>query len=197
LEEAMSTAVSMITPEELLQMGDEGKGYELVNGELKELDVSARSSRIGGQFYRQLENYSRSHTPCWVFPPETGFRCFATNPSQVRKPDTSFIALDRLSRQEYEEDGFIEVVPDLVAEVISPNDNAEDLGIKIDEWLRAGVKVVWEVYPATLTVRSHLPGNIITLFRATDTLTSPEVLPGFACLVADLFRLPGEPVPSA
>jgi Uma2 family endonuclease len=193
----MSTTATIVTPEDLLQMGDEGKGYELVNGDLKELDVSARSSRVGGQVYRQLENYSRTQTPGWAFPPETGFRCFADDPGKVRKPDTSFIAIDRLSPQEYEEEGFLEVVPDLVAEVISPNDNAEDLEIKIKEWITAGVKVLWEIYPATSVVRAHQPGNTITLFRATDTLTAPDLLPGFACPVADLFRLPGEPNPSA
>ena len=192
----MSAALSMITPEELLQMGDVGKGYELVNGKLKKLNVSARSSRIGGQIYRQLEDYARSHTPCWVFPPETGFRCFVTHQSRVRKPDTSLIALERLSREEYEEDGFIEVVPDLIVEVVSPNDNAEDLEIKIEEWLEAGVKVLWEIYPARRTVRVHRVNHPIAKLFANDTLTCPELLPGFACTVADLFRLPGEPAPS-
>jgi Uma2 family endonuclease len=193
----MSTTTTIITPEDLLQIPDQGKGYELIDGELKELDGSARSSRVGGQIYRQLENHSQTHTPGWVFPPETGFRCFATERGQVRKPDTSFISLGRLSREEYKEDGFIEVVPDLVAEVISPNDNAEDVEIKIEDWLAAGVKVVWEVYPGTGVVRAHRPDNTITLFRGADTLIAPDVLPGFACPVADLFRLPGEPIPSA
>jgi Uma2 family endonuclease len=193
----MSTTATIITPEDLLQMRDQGKGYELVNGKLKDLKVSTRSSRVGGQIYRQLENFSETQRPGWVFPPETGFRCFATDPSQVRKPDTSFITLDRFTKEVYEEEGFISVVPDLVAEVISPIDNAEEVEIKIEGWLNAGVKVVWEIYPATSTVRAHRPDNTIALFRAADTLTAPDLLPGFACPVADLFRLPGEPVPSA
>jgi len=192
-EEAMSTVLSKITPDDLLQMGDEGKGFELVKGELMELNLSARSSRIGGQIYRQLENYSRSQSPGWAFPPETGFRCFRTDPDRVRKPDAAFIALQRFTRDEYEEEGFIEVVPDLVAEVISPDDNAEEVEIKIEAWLEAGVKVLWEVYPATCSIRAYRPDNTITLFRITDTLSASDLLPGFACPVADLFKLPGEP----
>ncbi|MDB5311639.1 MAG: hypothetical protein JWO38_5841 [Gemmataceae bacterium] len=185
-----------MTPDDLLRMPDGGKGFELVDGELRELNVSARSSRVGGQVYHRLENYSRTHTPGWVFPPETGFRCFADAPGRVRKPDTAFVSLSRMTPAEYESEGFIEIVPDLVAEVISPNDNAEDVEDKIEEWLAAGVNTVWEIYPANRVIRAYRPAGTITLFRVSDTLTAEGILPGFACPVADLFRLPGEPAPA-
>lgn len=195
----MSTTAAppTITPDEFYRMGDEGRGLELVDGELKGMNMSAESSRIGGRVYRQLENYSEAQHPGWAFPPETGFRCFPDDPGRVRKPDASFVALARMTREEYEGEGFIEVVPDLVAEVISPNDTAGDVDAKIRMWLAAGVKLLWEVYPKTRTVRAHRPGEPITPLRAADTLTADGVLPGFACPVADLFRLPGEPAAGA
>jgi Uma2 family endonuclease len=97
----------------------------------------------------------------------------------------------------YRDEGHCKTVPDLVAEVISPRDNAEEVADKIQDWLGAGVRVVWEVYPANQTVRAHRPDGTITLFRGKDTLTAEEILPGFACPVADLFRLPGEPAPAS
>ena len=35
----------VLTPEELLLMPDEGQGFELVHGELREINVSKESSR--------------------------------------------------------------------------------------------------------------------------------------------------------
>jgi Uma2 family endonuclease len=185
-----------ITPDEFYRMGDAARGFELVNGELKELDMSAQSSWVGGQLHSWFVNYSRSHSPGWAFPPETGYRCFEHDRSLVRKPDTSWITLTRMAREQFEEEGFIEIVPDFVAEVISPNDSAEEVEEKIEMWLAAGVKVLWEVYPSTRTIRAHRPDGTILLFRAQDTLTAPDVLPGFAVPVAELFRLPGEPAPT-
>jgi Uma2 family endonuclease len=193
----MSTAASVITPEELLEMGDEGKAYELVNGELKELIVTKESSHIAGEIYLRLKLHCDAKLPGWVFPEGASYCCFPSDEMKVRKPDTSFIKLDRMTREQFREEGHCPIVPDLVIEVISPNDNAEELEIKIEEWLAAGVKILWEVYPATRAVRVYGPNNSFVLLRPGDTLTAPDVLPGFACLVADLFRLPGEPVSSA
>jgi Uma2 family endonuclease len=195
----MSTTapVPVITPEDLLRMPDEGKGYELVNGELKELNVSKESSRIAGEIYLRIKLHCDAHQPGWVFPEGTSYRCFPDDSTLVRRADVSFIALDRMPVATYQDEGHCTTFPDLVAEVVSPNDNAEDLEEKIDEWLRVGVKVVWVVTPATRTVRVHRADGGYAFLRAADILTAPDVLPGFAIPVAGLFRLPGEPVPAA
>jgi Uma2 family endonuclease len=186
----MSTAVSAITPDEFYRMGDAAKGFELVNGELKELHVSKESSHIAGEVYLRIKTHCNARQPGWVFPEGTSYCCFPTHPSQVRKPDTSFIAAGRMSRDEYYEEGHCQVVPDLVVEVVSPTDIAEELEDKIEEWLAAGAKLLWEIYPNSRTVRAHRPDGTITLLRAADTLTAPDILPGFACPVGDLFEPP-------
>jgi Uma2 family endonuclease len=194
----MSTTATRppVTPDDLLRMPDSGKGFELVNGELKELSVSRKSSHVAGEIYLRVKLHSNANQPGWVFPEGTSYRCFSDDPDRVRRPDTSYIALSRMTAEQYDEDGHCPIVPDLAVEVISPTDNAEQVEDKIGEWLAAGVKVLWEVYPNTRVVRAHRPDGTITLFRAADTLTAPDVLPGFAVPVADLFRLPGEPAPA-
>jgi Uma2 family endonuclease len=191
-----ATPPAVITPDDLLRMPDEGAGYELVNGELKELNMSAQSWRVGGRLYNAVENFCSANGLGWVFPQETGFRCHPTDRGRVRKPDTAYIALPRMTQEQFERDGFIEVVPDLVAEVISPTDNARDLEEKLDEWLAIGVKVVWVVAPSTRTIRVHRADGGYAFLRAADTLTGDPVLPGFVCPVADLFRLPTDPAPA-
>ncbi len=190
----MSTTVTVITPEDLLRMPDEGKGYELVKGEIKELNMSRESSHVAGEVYLRVKLHCNAHQPAWVFPEGTSFRCFPDDATRCRRPDTSFIRLNRMTAAQYREDGHCSIVPDLVVEVISPTDIAEETEEKIEQWLAAGVKVLWEVYPGTRTIRAHRPDNTITLFRTADTLTAPDVLPGFSVPVADLFRLPGDPV---
>jgi Uma2 family endonuclease len=182
-----------MTPEDLLRMPDHGRGYELVNGKLQELPVSKECSHIAGVCHNRLFNFCEPANLGWVFPEGTSYQCFADEPSRVRKPDTSFIALARMPLEGYEDEGHIGAVPDFVVEVVSPNDNAAGVEEKIAEWLTAGVRVLWEVYPTTRTVREHRPDGI-RLFRAADTLALPDLLPGFSVPVASLFRRPGEPV---
>lgn len=188
----MSTVAASreITPDDLLRMEDQGKGFELVNGELKELPVSRKSSRVAGLFCTHLENYCFAHQPAWLFPENTSFQCFPDDPRRVRRPDTSLILHSRMTAEEYDEGGHCPIVPDLVVEVISPNDVADEVEEKIAEWLAAGVRLLWEVYPNTRVVRAHRPDGTIALHRAADTLTADPVLSGFAVPVADLFRLP-------
>jgi Uma2 family endonuclease len=178
-------------------MPDEGSGFELVDGELKELNVSKQSSRIAGRICTQFENYSVAHHPAWVFPEGTSYRCFTDDPNRVRRPDVSIIPLTRMTREQYYEDGHCCIAPDLVVEVVSPNDNAEDLEEKLREWLAAGARIVWVVYPSRQAVRIHRGDGGYAYLQAVDTLTAEGVLPGFSCPVADLFQLPGEPAPSA
>ncbi len=190
-------APALLTPEDLLSMGDTGKGYELVRGRLKELDMSTESSRVGGKVFSRLDRFCEEHPVGWAFPQDTGFRCFAadaTDPDRVRKPDAAFVSYTTLPPERYKRDGFCEAVPDLVAEVVSPNDLAREVDGKREEWLRAGVKEVWVVNPDTRNIHIYRPAGGYAFLREADTLTTP-LLPGFAVLVADLFRFP--PVPAA
>jgi Uma2 family endonuclease len=140
-----------------------------------------------------IRQFSEAKFPGWLFPPDSGFRCFRDDPNRVRKPDVAFIALDRMPPATYQDEGFCSTVPDLVVEVTSPNDLHDDVEEKLEGWLAAGVKVVWIVQPITHTVRVHRADGGYAFLRGGDTLTGDNVLPGFACPVADLFRLPGTP----
>lgn len=180
-----------LTPEDLFLMPDEGKGFELVHGELREVNVSRESSRVAGRICTRLDNYCEARDAGYVFPEGTSYRCFPDDPKGTRRADTSFISIERLPPETYEDQGHSTTVPDLVAEVVSPNDLSEEVEEKPDEWLEAGVKIVWVVSPATRTVRVHRADGSTSLLRAADLLTAEEVLPGFSCTVGELFRLPG------
>jgi Uma2 family endonuclease len=175
-------------------MPDGGKGYELVRGKVKERNVSTESSRVGGELYFHIRLFLATHPLGWAFPQETGFRCFAadpTDPDRVRKPDAAFVSFVALPVSAYKRKGFCEAIPDLVVEVISPGNSAEEVEEKRVEWLRVGVREVWVVNPSTQNVHVYRAGGYAFLQEA-DTLTTP-LLPGFSVPVADLFRLPAPP----
>lgn len=168
------------------------KGHELVNGRLVERSASVQTHHVAGQVMAALMAHAERRTSLWV---ATGhpFRCFHA-PTQIRRPSVAAIRDERLPR---EDDCFpCPIAPDFVAEVISKQQTADDVECRLTEWLDAGVKVVWVVNPTTRSVRVHSPSGYRFL-RAGDTLTAPEVLPGFAVPVAELFRRPGEPVAPA
>jgi Uma2 family endonuclease len=178
-----------LTADEFYQLGDEARGYELIDGRLEEVNVAAKSSRVGNRISRRLDEYADRCGGGWAFPQDTGFRCF--DGRTVRKPDAAFIAGDRYTQEQYESEGFITVCPDVVAEVISPRDVAYEVTAKRRQWLAAGVKVVWVVDPGDQTVYAYHADGSVRVFLSADTLTGEPVLPGFAVPVADLFKLPG------
>jgi Uma2 family endonuclease len=186
----MSTVATNLpfSPDELLTLPD-ADAYELVGGELVERKMGAKSSFIAGKVYARLERFCDDQRLGWVFPEGTSFRCFPDEPDKVRRADVSFIRFGRLAREQLPE-GHLRTAPDLAVEVVSPNDLAYDVDSKVEDYLQAGVRLVWVVNPATRTVRVHRPDGPGATLRADDELTGGEVLPGFRCSIRDLFVLP-------
>ena len=75
--------------------------------------------------------------------------------------------------------GYAEVVPDLVAEVASPNDNLQSLKEKARMWLDFGVPLVWVGYPSRREVEVYTAGNSVITLTESDLLDGGDVLPGF------------------
>lgn len=181
----MSTDQATYTPEDLLMMPD-GEDYELVDGQLVERQMSMESSWIAGRVFFVIETFARATGLGWTFPEGTSFQCFADDPERVRRPDTCFILQDRLPAGPTPK-GHGRVVPDLVVEVVSPNDLYEEVDRKVDEWLGAGVQLVWVVNPRSRAVTIHSPDADPHKSSGADELTAEPVLAEFRCSVAELF----------
>jgi Uma2 family endonuclease len=187
---AVATA-TRITPEEFLALPDRDL-YELVDGQLVEVTVSTLSSWVAGEIHGLLRDHCRTDGSGWVWPADTLCR-FSRDPSKVRKPDALFIGRERVTADLLEE-SFITIAPDLVAEVVSPNDLAYDVDEKVKEYLDAGVRLVWVINPKLRTVLVRRRDGTITGLSEADELSGEEVVPGFRCRVADLF--PNLPAPA-
>jgi Uma2 family endonuclease len=86
--------------------------------------------------------------------------------------------------------------PPLVAvEVLSPNDKPSKVNEKVRDYLKNGVKLVWLLDPEEKKVTIYRPGSGLEFLDESGELSGGDVLPGFSCKVADIFRLPSNPVP--
>ncbi len=180
-----------ITPEELLAMPDGGH-YELIDGELRERNMSLLSRRVAVSLARRLDVHCDEHNLGWVVDAECGYACFPWKPSRIRRADVSFIAVNRLPSEEQRSLGYVTIPPDLAVEVVSPNDLVSVLDEKVDEYLRAGVKLIWIIYPETLKVQVWRGDGSVMPLRAGDELSGEDVVPGFRCKVDDLFPKPSD-----
>jgi Uma2 family endonuclease len=184
----MSTTVAtkpLITPAELLEMPD-WKNYELDDGVLVERSVSKLSSLVASRINRRLGSFCEDSNLAWVFGADLGYQCFPEHPNKVRKPDVSLILQERTGGV-FEDEGFSSMAPDLAVEVVSPKDLAYEVQQKLQEYLAAGVRLVWIVYPHTQTVVVHRGDHSVSELGPNDELSGEDVIPGFVCWVKDFF----------
>lgn len=183
---ARSGAAGPMTAEQLAQLPDDGWRYELIDGEPQRMaPAGKRHGRIALKLGRRVGDYVEQAGLGECYGAETGF-LVGRDPDTVRAPDLAFIRADRDSF--LDEVGFSEIVPDLVAEVVSPSDRASAVTRKALFWLEAGVRLVWVIDPEAQVVTVHRGGDVIGLLQGEDAILSGEdVLPGFSARLADLF----------
>ena len=70
---------------------------------------------------------------------------------------------------------------------MSPSDSATATRRKVKQYFAAGAKLVWIVFPESREVEAWRPGSGVTVLGESDSLTAPEVLPGFSIKTGDLF----------
>ena len=178
-----------ISPDDLLALPNE-RDLELVHGELVERVMGNESVYISGQLFGLILIHVKKHALGWVFPDGAGFILVINGEESVRKPDTSFVSFQRLPPQSEVPRGYYKLAPDLAVEVVSPNDLADDVDQKINDYLNAGVRLIWEIHPTSRTVTVHRSDDSVARLRETDLLDGETVLPGFQCRIADLFVVP-------
>lgn len=109
----------------------------------------------------------------------------------ARVPDVCFYEQSRYDEHEAQNPDdagkpFI-LVPDFVIEVISPTDKYSEVNIKVDAYLRDGVRLIWIVDPQRKTVTVYQGEDNMTTLRGDDALMAGDVLPNFSLVVHDIF----------
>ncbi len=107
------------------------------------------------------------------------------DPDTVREADVAYFSAHTLPL-DVKVRGFYEVVPDLVVEIISPNDSPQYVADRVAMWLSHGVRLAWAVYPVSRTVAAHLSAGLTLIYTENDELDGGDVLPEFRCRVRDI-----------
>jgi Uma2 family endonuclease len=165
------------------------KEYEIVAGQPEEKTKGgARHSGVGTRLIARLVIHVEANQLGGVCCPDAIFQVGENQ----RIPDVAFVAATRLL-VEGEPEGIWTMAPDLAVEIISPNDLYERVISKAGEYFAGGVRQVWLISPEHQTVTIYSSPTHTTILTEADELVSEELLPGFRCRIADLFRSPSGP----
>jgi Uma2 family endonuclease len=175
---------------------DVPEGFELIDGVLVEMpEMGYRSSYVTSELFFHLRTHLTTHPVGVAATAEASFACFPGRPRLVRKPDISLILCD--PKTFVPPDVNCPTVPQLVVEVVSPNDKLTEMEDKITLFLAAGTQLFWVVDPDGRSVLIHRADGTITRLREPADLTGENLLPGFRVpLAAFLPPLPAA-IPTA
>lgn len=179
-------ATKPITVDEFEQMMFEHP-VDLVKGEILEMPpAGSQHGRMALNVGFLLESWCRAGNHGLVMGNDAAI-VVAFNPDTVRGADISFLGRARVPKDGLPE-GALRIPPDLVVEVQSPFDRPNDVTDKVSEYLAAGVREVWVVNGTHRHVDVYRPDGGPKRFTNADTISSADVLPGFSCPVAEIFR---------
>ena len=148
----------LLTADDLLRLYGKGVRGELIRGVLHEtMPAGGEHGDVAGALIAEIRPYVRPRRMGRVGGTDAGVR-LERNPDTVREPDVYYISAETLPL-DVKARGYFEVVPDMVAEVLSPNDTLTEFNEKIEMWLTFGVHMVLAVYPETLTIGIHRPNR--------------------------------------
>jgi Uma2 family endonuclease len=174
-----------LTAEEFsrLPQPEDGTQLELVQGVvITLLPPKAPHGACCAKIHLRLGTFVETNKLGFAFCNDTGF-ITERDPDTVRGADVAFWTTERLPTLPQ---GYIEVLPDLAVEVVSPDDHFSRVQKKVIHYLTKGVRLLWVVDPEDRSLTVYRPDRLARILGENDTVSGEEVLPGFTCRVGDL-----------
>lgn len=187
-QEISMTAVAeaLLTAKDFAQLPRGARPCELVRGRVHEMNVpSPRHGQVCGRICRILGRYLDQHDIGHLVTNDGGV-VTETDPDTVRGPDVGYFSYARVPPGPFPF-GYLDAVPELVFEVLSPSDRWSEVLVKVNEYRNAGVDIVCVLDPVGQTATLFSATQAGVLFHATDTFALPVLFPGWAVLVRDFF----------
>lgn len=175
----------LMTAEDLLSLPGDGMRHELIDGELRTMPPAGGAhGGAAGSIHGHLSRFVYDHPVARVLAAETGF-VLRRNPDRVRAPDVAVLTIQRLPVEGLPV-GYIPGAPDMAVEVVSPGDRPAEVRDKASDWLRAGARIVWVVYPSPVRLLIYRADGSIEELGPDGEVDGEDVLPGFRMRVRDL-----------
>ena len=183
----MTTRTRKITVAEFEAMAaDPGHRYELVDGELVDMDGKPRHGVVTGEIYFLLRGHIGYNNLRFDIGVNTGFQM---DPFTLRFPDVHVTSWERMVGYDEDAPGWPAFAPDVAIEVVSASNTPAELVRKAEEYFANGTRAMWIADPGPRTVVVRRPGVEDEVFGPEDTLTGEPEIPGFSCAVVDIFAV--------
>ena len=174
--------------EQLFKASENGKRLELQKGTLIVMSpAGSEHGRIASRILIRLGTYVEENDLGETFAAETGF-LIEQNPDTVRAPDAAFVSHRRLSETD-PTSAYLALAPDLVVEVVSPNDSSSDIEGKAHQWLSAGTQIVLVADPKNETLRAYRSKSEIQVLHSGETFESGDVCKNWQLSVNEVFKI--------
>jgi Uma2 family endonuclease len=179
-------ATNLVTAEEFVEKYSH-QYAELIEGELKEYGMpSGRQGEVCAECTKVLGNFVKENKLGRLLSNDSHI-LIRRDPDTVRGPDVSYFSFQRMPpRTGTGRSGRTD--PELIVEVRSPSNSWTQIFGKIGDYLQRGVTAILVLDPDGLTASVYRDSNGQVIFHAGDTLTIPDILPGFSIPVAKLFE---------
>jgi Uma2 family endonuclease len=176
--------MALMTADQLLVTSLPNKRTELVRGVLVVREPAGfRHGAVSAALTKRLAQHVDTNRLGQVVAAETGFR-LASDPDTVRAPDVGFVRAERVPQPEPA--GYPALAPDLVVEVLSPDDRPGETLTKVGEWLTAGTRLVWVVDPVRRLACVYRANGSEAVLEESESLDGEDVVPGFSCRLGEI-----------
>jgi Uma2 family endonuclease len=168
--------------------GEDDALYEVVNDRYVECPRMSTystilASRLHGRLAAWAETQQTGQAVC------EGIFGLVAKPRLWRRPDVAFVSYQRWAKgKSFPFTDPFPVVPELAVEVVSPSDLAEELRVRVADYFRHGVLVVWVVWPKLQMIDVYESLTQVRILTRDQVLDGGPVLPGFQLPLGDLFR---------
>jgi len=188
----MAVLARPLTVDDLLRLGSDAR-VEVVRGEVVEMmPVGGLHNWVAKRIAWTLDAYVEEHKSGLVFTDSLLYVLSAEEDSVriARVPDASYVRkADIPAGWDFERP--YPGAPTLAVEVMSPDDQFEDVVQKVGDYFAAGTAEVWVVLPRQKTLYRYRQGqSVVETYRADETMDASDLFPGLALALADVFKLP-------
>lgn len=177
---------TLLTVEEFALRPDPGHPEELVRGEILTMPPpGARHGSVCFKIAMLIGNHVMAQHLGHVLTNDAGV-ITSRGPDSVRGPDVAYYSYVRLPRGPLPV-GYPAVPPELVVEVLSPNDRWPPMLAKVAEYLNAGVAVVLVLDPERRSAHLHEGSQPTRILGEGDELDLDRVLTGLRIPMSRVF----------
>lgn len=163
----------------------EGRLVELEDGILVDKPMGWYESLLAAWIVTEINKFLEKADQGKVFGADAALMIL---PSMVKIPDVSFVSWDRWPKEKPPRRPILAVVPDLAVEVLSETNTQAEMDDKRQTYLRAGVRLIWYIQPATRSARVFTSAMDVQEVDPDGSLDGGDVLPGFHLSLRAMFE---------